>query len=849
MIPSAFRMHGTLRFKVALWFALVVLAVSAATWFGYQKLSEQVRREAEQQMDSKMDHIIDVLYATNQVYANLVRASMALLQRDAESLGVPSIVASSSPNGLPELRFGEKKINGNFDLVDNVVALMGGTATFFVRDGERFIRISTNVLTGDGQRAVGTELDPHGQAFAALQQGKSFYGVVDILGAAYITGYDPVFSQDGAVIGAYYVGYALNALDVVREALDVRGILDRGFFALLDPHDRVIFQTANTPFAESVQDLSTAAAQGRQSDRYWVLETRVFPAWDYEVVAALYLADIQRITFGMMVHSYSITGLVLLGLLVASFWMVSRLSNALVEAEESRVEAVEAQNAAESANRTKSTFLANMSHELRTPMNAIIGYSEMLIEEAEDLNQPEFIPDLQKIRSAGKHLLALINDILDLSKIEAGKMSVFVEDISLNTMVDDIVATISPLIQKRGNRLILDMPSDIGSIRADLTKVRQTLFNLLSNASKFTEKGVITLAMKRNQNEQGMERIQMRVSDTGIGMTPEQLGKLFQAFTQADASTTRKYGGTGLGLIISRKFCQIMGGDISVESTAGQGSTFTVDLPVKVQDLVEAPAPASVSVTARRVLVIDDDSDATELMTRKLEKSGFQVITANSGIKGLEMAHSEHPDAITLDVMMPGMDGWSVLTALKADPETASIPVIMVTMLQDQQMGFALGADDYITKPVETAKLRQVLLRHIHVDDAQILVVEDDVSNREMLVRMLTKEGFSVVEAENGSHALEQLAIAKPSLILLDLMMPVMDGFEFLKILRETPEVSRIPVIIVTARDLSDIDRVRLNGSVQDVIQKGAMDRDKLLAEVANMLSQHPPKNPPSKNA
>lgn len=842
-------MHGTLRFKVALWFALVVLAVSAATWFGYQKLSEQVRREAEQQMDSKMDHIIDVLYATNQVYANLVRASMALLQRDAESLGVPSIVASSSPNELPELRFGEKKINGNFDLVDNVVAMMGGTATFFVRDGERFIRISTNVLTGDGQRAVGTELDPHGQAFAALQEGKSFYGVVDILGAAYITGYDPVFSQDGAVIGAYYVGYALNALDVVREALDVRGILDRGFFALLDPQDRVIFQTANTPFAESVQDLSTAAAQGRQSDRYWVLETRVFPAWDYEVVAALYLADIQRITFGMMVHSYSITGLVLLGLLVASFWMVSRLSNALVEAEESRVEAVEAQNAAESANRTKSTFLANMSHELRTPMNAIIGYSEMLIEEAEDLNQPEFIPDLQKIRSAGKHLLALINDILDLSKIEAGKMSVFVEDISLNTMVDDIVATISPLIQKRGNRLILDMPSDIGNIRADLTKVRQTLFNLLSNASKFTEKGVITLAMKRNQNEQGMERIQMRVSDTGIGMTPEQLGKLFQAFTQADASTTRKYGGTGLGLIISRKFCQIMGGDISVESTAGRGSTFTVDLPVKVQDLVEAPAPASVSVTARRVLVIDDDSDATELMTRKLEKSGFQVITANSGIKGLEMAHSEHPDAITLDVMMPGMDGWSVLTALKADPETASIPVIMVTMLQDQQMGFALGADDYITKPVETAKLRQVLLRHIHVDDAQILVVEDDASNREMLVRMLRKEGFSVVEAENGSHALEQLAIAKPSLILLDLMMPVMDGFEFLKILRETPEVSRIPVIIVTARDLSDIDRVRLNGSVQDVIQKGAMDRDKLLAEVANMLSQHPPKNPPPKNA
>ena len=842
-------MHGSLRFKVILWFAVVVLAVTAATWFGYRQLSIQTRSEAERQMDSKMEHVVDVLEAANHVYANLVRASMQLLKREAALLGAPSRTQGGSPSGAPVLRFGETAMSDNFALVDEVASMMDGTATLFVRDGEEFIRVSTNVLKKDGARAVGTRLDPDGAAIVALRNGKPFYGVVDILGQAYITGYEPIFGADRNVLGAFYVGYPLNTLEVVREALDVRGILDRGFFALLDPKDRVIFQTGNTPFADQVQELSAAAARNGEINSNWRIETRVFPEWDYEIVAALYIPDINRIIFRMMAQAYGITGVVLVGLLIASFWMASRLSNALVEAEESRAEAIDARNASESANRTKSTFLANMSHELRTPMNAIIGYSEMLIEEAEDLDQPGFVPDLQKIRSAGKHLLALINDILDLSKIEAGKMSIFVEEIGLCSMIDEVVATVDPLIQKNRNRLVLDVPDDIGSIHTDLTKVRQTLFNLLSNASKFTENGTITLGIRRYQAAPGVDRIQMRVSDTGIGMTPEQLGKLFQAFTQADASTTRKYGGTGLGLLISRKFCQIMGGDISVESVAGQGTTFTVDLPSIVEETSEAPPPSNVPSVARRVLVIDDDPDAAGLMQRKLEKSGFQVILAASGSAGLELATTEQPDAITLDVMMPGMDGWSVLTALKSNPKTAWIPVIMVTMLHDRQMGFALGADDFITKPVETAKLRHILSRHIRVDGAQILVVEDDASNREMLARMLSKEGFSVIEADNGARALEHLAVAKPSLILLDLMMPVMDGFEFLKIIRGNSELSAIPVIIVTARDLSDEDRARLNGSVHEVIQKGAMDREKLLSEVAIMISQTPHRTQPKIHA
>ncbi len=310
-------------------------------------------------------------------------------------------------------------------------------------------------------------------------------------------------------------------------------------------------------------------------------------------MGALYLPDVGHITFSMIWQAYAIMGIVILGVLLVSFWLASKVSAALEQAEHAREDALHARDAAESANRTKSTFLANMSHELRTPMNAIIGYSEMLIEEAEDLDEEAFIPDLQKIRSAGKHLLALINDILDLSKIEAGKMTIFLEDFRPADMIHDVVGTIQPLLEKNANRLDVRIADDLGEMRADLTKVRQTLFNLLSNASKFTEKGVITLSANRIPTEQG-DRIRLSVSDTGIGMTEEQLGRLFQAFTQADASTTRKYGGTGLGLVISRKFCQMMGGDIAVESRAGIGTTFTVDLPAEVREAVEEiPPPPS----------------------------------------------------------------------------------------------------------------------------------------------------------------------------------------------------------------------------------------------------------------
>jgi signal transduction histidine kinase/CheY-like chemotaxis protein len=838
------RMHGSLRTKVILWFLLVAAALVAAGFLGYRQVSSQIRHEAENQMAAKLEHVIDVLAATDSIYLHLVHSSMRVLKMEAARLGGSRMEMLPSPAGEAEadLFFGGTRMSRAFDLVDEVKAIMGGTATLFVKRGERFIRVTTNVQRPDGGRAVGTELDPNGKAIAAIRRGESFYGVVDILGKPFITGYEPIRDASGATIGVYYVGYALETLQTVKDAVDERALLDRGFFALLDPRDNVVFATQDSRLGGEIESISRAAVAGKPLPD-WYLRVTNFAPWDYDVVAALYLPDVARLTFGLMWQSYGITSLVLIAVLIVSFWLASKLSDAIEQAERSRAEAVDARDAAESANRTKSTFLANMSHELRTPMNAIIGYSEMLAEEAEDLGQDAFISDLQKIRGAGKHLLALINDILDLSKIESGKMTIYIEEFSVGEMIQDVVSTIQPLLDKNSNKLEVNAAADLGTMRADLTKVRQTLFNLLSNATKFTERGAITITASRVRGEAG-ERVRFSVADTGIGMTEEQLGRLFQAFSQADASTTRKYGGTGLGLVISRKFCQLMGGDITVESRACVGTTFRVDLPAIVPEAAELqPAAPTASATTKpgvrkTVLVIDDDPDAVDLMKRTLEKAGFHVITAASGAAGLEVATKEKPDAITLDVMMPGMDGWSVLTTLKSNPATASIPVVMVTMVQDRQLGFALGAADYLTKPVDAEKLRAVISGHSGKKDTQALVVEDDPNNREMLRRILEKQGLDVIEAENGSVALEQLVTHRPAIILLDLMMPVMDGFEFLSILRQTPDLRHIPVVVVTAKDLTGADRARLNGSVQDVIQKGAMDRDRLLREVCDMIAQ-----------
>jgi CheY-like chemotaxis protein/nitrogen-specific signal transduction histidine kinase len=420
-----------------------------------------------------------------------------------------------------------------------------------------------------------------------------------------------------------------------------------------------------------------------------------------------------------------------------------------------------AKEAAEAANFSKSQFLANMSHELRTPLNAIILYSELLQEEAEEAGAKDFIPDLDKIRTAGKQLLALVNDVLDLSKIEAGKMEIHPETFDVEAMLRDVITTVQPLVEKNGNTLQLRTSPDLGAMHSDLTKVRQALFNLLGNAAKFTEKGAITLAVTR-ESVDGRGWIVFSVTDTGIGLTSEQMGKLFQTFSQADASTTRKFGGTGLGLAITRKLCQMIGGDVGLESTLGQGACFTIRLP---SDIV--------------------------LSGERLESEALPA--AADGHHGAE---SHDPAGITP------------------------------------------GATEYLTKPVDPGLLAGVLRKYDQgVHERSVLVVEDDSMTRNMLRKLLKRQGWDVTEAENGRVALERVAGDKPGLSLLDLMMPEMDGFTFLSELRKRDEGRSIPIIVITAKDLSPEDRSRLNGYVEKILLKGSHSREELLGEVRKFLA------------
>ncbi|WP_062118556.1 response regulator [Aureimonas sp. AU40] len=496
--------------------------------------------------------------------------------------------------------------------------------------------------------------------------------------------------------------------------------------------------------------------------------------------------------------------------------------------------AMDALQAAEEANIAKSQFLANMSHELRTPLSAIIGYAEMLIEEAEDgAAAADLAGDIAKIESNARHLLSLINDVLDLSKVESGKMDIYTETFDVAEIVSDVATTAQRLVEKKNNRLVTDIAADVGTLHSDVTKVRQILLNLLSNAAKFTQDGTITLSVRREG-----EAMIFAVTDTGIGMTPEQLERLFQRFSQADASTTRKYGGTGLGLSLTKAFSAMLGGDVTVESEAERGSRFTLTLPVNIADalspeeaLPDAQLPVVSDVDpAKIVLVIDDDTAQRELMTRFLAREGFSTVTAADGATGLALAKELRPRAILLDVMMPGMDGWTVLGRLKADPDLADIPVVMVTFVSERGLASSLGAADYVDKPVKWERFRSVMDRFREAV-GDVLVVDDDPDARARVRQTLERDGWTVAEAENGQKALDAVAKARPRVILLDLTMPIMDGFGFLRALRARPSDRDIPVIVLSARDLTAEERGKLDTAAQ-VLSKGQVSLREVAANV-----------------
>jgi signal transduction histidine kinase/CheY-like chemotaxis protein len=534
-------------------------------------------------------------------------------------------------------------------------------------------------------------------------------------------------------------------------------------------------------------------------------------------------------------------------------WISRREGDSLDRAEAEREKALEeqrqARDAAEQHNRAKSQFLANMSHELRTPLTVILGYVELLQEQAREGGQEELLPDLEEIHAQGKHLLTLINDLLDMSRIEADKVALFPETFDLARMVRDTAAVVRPLVDRNANTFEVQAGDDLGTMHTDLTRLRQCLLNLLSNACKFTSKGVIRLAVTRTAVA-GEEWVSFTVRDTGIGMTAQQMENLFQAFTQADLSTTRQYGGTGLGLAITRRLCQMMGGDVMVDSAPGRGSTFTIKLPA-VLGATQRPGPTEPQPIqpappgAGTILVVDDDPVIRDILQRALAKEGFHVVAAARGEDALRLAREVNPQAITLDVMMPGMDGWTVLSTLKADPELAGIPVVVLSIVDDMRLGQALGASDYLVKPVDRDRLIAALKKWCKKPSGPVaLIAEDDPATRELLRRTLEKDGWEVVEAANGRQALECVAQQPPAVIVLDLMMPEMDGFEFLEELRRRPEGRQVPVLVVTAKELTEEERLFLNGSMLlsscqgQIVQKGSCPLNTIPARLRELLVQ-----------
>jgi signal transduction histidine kinase/CheY-like chemotaxis protein len=517
-------------------------------------------------------------------------------------------------------------------------------------------------------------------------------------------------------------------------------------------------------------------------------------------------------------------------LMLVAFSRMSDEVNGLIDARTSEMET--ARDEARDASDQKTKFFANMSHELRTPLNAILGYGEMLYEDCEDLGYDDLLPDLKKITSSGTHLLSLINNILDLSKIEAGKMELFVTSFEIENMVQTIKDVSEPLAAKNDNGFVINLEGALGSMSQDETKLRQCLTNFLSNGFKFTKNGTVTLDVKA-RIEGDVEFVDFAVIDTGAGMSPEGVAKVFEEYTQAERSTSANYGGTGLGLPISKKFAEMMGGDVIVTSEEGVGSVFTMSVPRECPEYSEDEVEGNVinlDDQDNLVVLVDDDVAMHDLIKRTISKLNLTLLGATNSEKGMELIREVQPKLILLDVLMPGRDGWSLLKECKTDKDLKDIPVIMISQLNQSNLASSLGANDYLTKPIDRTHFINTLKRILGTDtqNQKVLVIDDDKDVRELLSRLLKDAGYRPIDARDGKEGLERTK-DEPALIILDLEMPRMDGFEFLdNYIKDVPEEKRSPVLVFSGKDLTDVQEDLLKERVIGLVKKDDVSMDNL---------------------
>lgn len=820
------------------WLVLISSLLIGAGGFTLWRLRTVLEDYSNSQIRGEVEQVLEKFSIIDDLLSGWLLKSLTSLKDVTVAHGAPSlsrnqlesVTAGTRSEKVPALYFGSVRASSLNDELKKIAATFDVSVTIFVRRGDQMLRLVTSIEMLDGSSAAGTLLDPTGPVLPELLKGQSFKGPADILGITYFTKYEPIFSQDGDVIGAWYAGYPIDSVaSKVKESVNGADFKGSAYLVVLSEDKKISYASEDTPksLLDQVKGIGLSGMAGRREASSLVVDGyeytfNPFRPWRMQVVSLRSINSVNQLALRLSLGILGLQLLVAIAVVLLSWFYSRRLSNALRDVDKSREDA-------EEANRAKSLFLANMSHELRTPMNAIIGYSEILIEECGEMEDEEIEQDLEKILASAKHLLGLINDVLDLSKVEAGKMTLYPELVSLHSVLNEVKATLLPLAEKNRNILAINSPPEGNDfLFVDVTKLKQIILNLASNACKFTDNGRIEInASIADLN--GSDRLFIEVTDSGIGMTNEQVEKLFQDFSQADASTTRRFGGTGLGLSLSRRYSRMMGGDINVKSRSGEGSTFTLSLPrawppEKISELLKVNSAdeqlvsdsqssalscdiqSKLPFVRARILLIDDDNSNAEMFKRFLLNDGFEVMYASSVKEGLAKAENCSPELVIIDVEHSSLQGVDILAKLKASPHLASVPFIMVNMAERFELSYLLGAAGCLQRPIDWSVLEKTLTRLIHSKQSHpgdILIIEEsrDVSNR--LSELFVPQEWSIRHFSRARFAIDSVLESKPDLVVIDLSSHRAECLSFLSSLRQIYDEQALPLLVLSSEPLS----------------------------------------------